>query len=264
MKIRQTYLEKNPYYVKNRKIVVKGLMLHSVGCPQPSAPSFVKSWNDPGYTRACVHAFIDGNTGDVYQTLPWDHRGPHCGGKANDTHIGVEMCEPGNIEYIQGSTFICSDEETARVVVRRTYAAAVELFAYLCKQFGLNPTEPGVILSHSEGHRRGVASGHADPEHLWTQLRTGYTMDGFRNDVKAAMGTVTKVESKKETAPASTPRQVKISIPDLNIRKGPGATYAKTGKYTGKGVFTIIEEKNGWGKLKSGAGWICLSYTERI
>ena len=34
--------------------------------------------------------------------------------------------------------------------------------------------------------------------------------------------------------------------------------YAVTGKYTGKGVFTITQVKNGWGKLKSGAGWIYL------
>ena len=55
-----------------------------------------------------------------------------------------------------------------------------------------------------------------------------------------------------------------MRISDLNIRKGPGTSYAKTGKYTGKGVFTIIETKDGWGKLKSGAGWISLNYAEKI
>ena len=174
------------------------------------------------------------------------------------------MCEPGNIKYIQGSTFICSDTAAAQKVVKTTYDAAVELFAYLCNEFVLTPTEPGVIISHSEGHRRGVASGHADPEHLWTQLRTGYTMDGFRRDVKAAMLRVKRPTEVKTQAPSNTPFQVKVSIPDLNIQKGPGTTYAKTGNYTGPGVFTISEEKNGWGRLKSGAGWICLPYTERI
>ena len=63
---------------------------------------------------------------------------------------------------------------------------------------------------------------------------------------------------------------VKIAVSDLNIRKGPGTNYSKTGKYTGKGVFTIIAEKSGqgstkgWGKLKSGAGWISLDYTVRV
>ena len=58
--------------------------------------------------------------------------------------------------------------------------------------------------------------------------------------------------------------KVKVEIPDLNIRKGPGINFDKTGKFTGKGVFTIVEEKDGWGKLKSGAGWIKLSFTKRI
>ena len=76
----------------------------------------------------------------------------------------------------------------------------------------------------------------------------------------------------KQTASggAGTPFLVKVSATDLNIRKGPGTNYAKTGKYTGKGVFTITEVKSGtgstagWGKLKSGAGWISLDYAKRV
>ena len=64
--------------------------------------------------------------------------------------------------------------------------------------------------------------------------------------------------------------KVQIAISDLNIRKGPGINYATTGKFTGKGVFTIVETKQGtgsakgWGKLKSGAGWIALDYASRV
>ena len=69
---------------------------------------------------------------------------------------------------------------------------------------------------------------------------------------------------------ADVPFLVKVSISDLNIRKGPGTDYAKTGKFTGKGVFTIVEVKSGkgskagWGRLKSGAGWISLDYAAKI
>ena len=56
------------------KITVKGLMLHSVGCPQPKAQVFLASWNHASFGSACVHGFIDGNDGTVYQTLPWNHR----------------------------------------------------------------------------------------------------------------------------------------------------------------------------------------------
>ena len=69
---------------------------------------------------------------------------------------------------------------------------------------------------------------------------------------------------------SSVPYAVRVSVNDLNIRKGPGTNYAKTGQYTGKGVFTIVEEAagagstKGWGRLKSGAGWISLDLAARI
>lgn len=450
MKLVQAILTKNPCYTAGRKITVKGLMLHSVGCPQPKASVFINSWNSASYNNACVHGFIDGNDGTVHQTLPWNHRGWHAGGDANNTHIGVEMCEPACITYTGGASFKCSDLATARAVAKRTYEAAVELFAMLCKQYGLDPLADGVIISHKEGHARGIASNHSDPEHLWSQLGLGYTMNTFRKAVKdklsgtaseekpqSASGTqasifqsmteeqaVTKIgelcqaDSRKSgilasisaaqfilecgygkselaqnanncfgmkkslsgntwsgsswdgksiytkktqeeengkmititadfrkypnveasiadhsayllgakndsalrynglkgctdykkavqiikdggyvtsstyvsnlcsiierwnltkydvavsTAPADDcPFLVRVSINDLNIRKGAGTNYARTGKYTGKGVFTIVEVKSGtgsakgWGRLKSGAGWISLDYTARI
>ena len=67
MKLVQSILTKNDCYKSGRKITVKGLMLHSVGCSQPNASVFVKNWNRSGL-EACVHGFIDGNTGTVYQT----------------------------------------------------------------------------------------------------------------------------------------------------------------------------------------------------
>ena len=322
MKLVQSILTKNPCYTAGRKITVKGLMLHSVGCPQPKASVFINSWNSPSYDNACVHGFIDGNDGTVYQTLPWNHRGWHCGASGNNTHIGVEMCEPACIRYTSGSNFTCSDLATARAVAKRTYEAAVELFAMLCRQYGLNPTADGVIVSHREGHSRGIASNHGDPEHLWTQLGVGYTMDGFRKAVKAKMtgtssggageqtqqmyrvrkswtdaasqkGAFTVLSNAKKCADehpgytvydvsgkvvytsggAFSPYLVQVTITDLNIRKGPGTNYGTTGKFTGKGVFTIVEEADGpgasrWGLLKSYQknrdGWISLDYGKRV
>ena len=69
-----------------------------------------------------------------------------------------------------------------------------------------------------------------------------------------------------KTTTAEVPFLVKVSISDLNIRKGPGTDYAKTGQFTGRGVLTILEVKSGkgstagGGRLKSGAGWISLDY----
>ena len=326
MNLIESILTKNPCYTAGRKITVKGLMLHSVGCPQPSASVFIKNWNSTSYDRACVHGFIDANDGTVYQTLPWDHRGWHAGGAANNTHIGVEMCEPAYIKYTGGATFTCSDLAKARECAKRTYDSAVELFAMLCGKFNLDPLADGVIISHSEGAKRGVASNHADPVHLWTQLGMSLTMEGFRNDVKAKMGkmdTPVKDDTKptekatlyrvrKTWADSKTQKGAfkvldnakacadknagyyvfdekgmvvypakaedtkkdsflfRVSISDLNIRRGPGTNYLATGRFTGKGTFTIVEVQEGkgstkgWGRLKSGAGWISLDHGERV
>lgn len=65
------------------------------------------------------------------------------------------------------------------------------------------------------------------------------------------------------------PYLVEVKINNLNIRKGPGTDYDRNG-YTGKGVFTIVAESSGigstkgWGKLKSGAGWISLDYATKV
>lgn len=191
MKIVEHFLTRNRCYQAAKQNTKGGLMLHSAGCPQPSAQVFVNSWNSADKS-VCVHAFIDANTGDVYQTLPWEYRGWHCGsgpnGSGNNTHIGVEMCEPACIRYTGGARFTCSNVEEARAAVRRTYESAVQLFAELCERFRLDPLADGVILSHEEGHKRGIANNHGDPVHLWNQLNMGYTMDGFRKAVKAAMG----------------------------------------------------------------------------
>lgn len=192
----------------------------------------------------------------------------------------------------------------------------------LCKQYGLNPTADGVIVSHREGHSRGIASNHGDQEHLWNQLGMGYTMDGFRKAVKANMsgsssggsgeqsqqmyrvrkswadaasqkGAFTVLSNARKCAdehPGYTvydasgkavytsggtfsPYLVQVTISDLNIRKGSGTNYGTTGKFTGKGVFTIVEEADGpgasrWGLLKSYQksrdGWISLDYGKRV
>ena len=129
-------------------------------------------WNMSG-VGACVHAFIgrlaDGSIAS-YQTLPWNWRGWHCAsgrnGSANNTHISFEICEDG-----------LDDREYFDAV----YREAVELTAHLCELYGLDPLEDGVVICHSEGYRRGVASNHGDVMHWFPKF--GKNMDGFRADV---------------------------------------------------------------------------------
>lgn len=315
MKIIQKIATGSACYNAGRKITPKGLMLHSVGCNQPDPHIFAKIWMTSD--NVCPHGVI-GSDGTVIQTLPWTYRGWHCAGDGNDTHIGIELCEPKTLKYSSGGRFTDKNPKETKAFLQRTYKTAVELFAYLCKEFKLNPLADGVIISHSEGWKRGIASNHGDVEHVWSKY--GLTMDQFRKDVKAAM----QEESTAEDAPVVTapakeqmyrvrkswndvksqvgaykvldnakkkrdelggeykvydtegnvvypaePAEseeylVKVDITDLNIRTGPGMQYSKTGKFTGKGVFTIVETQGSWGRLKKGGGWISLNYATKI
>lgn len=178
MQIIPAFVTQNKCYQAGAPLTPHGIMLHSVGTPQPSAAVFARSFNQyqPGGVSVCVHAFAQAD-GTVYQTLPWEMRGWHCGGAANASHIGIEMTEPS-----AGMTRSEAAEQIAGA-----YRTVVELFAELCKQYELDPAQDGVIIGHAEGHRRGVASNHADPELLWRTYDMGYTMDGFRRDVAEAM-----------------------------------------------------------------------------
>lgn len=262
MKLVQSFLTKNPCYISGRTIEVQGLMLHSIGVNQPDAKVLLKSWNDPGYNTACVHAFIDANDGTVYQALPWNRRGWHCARSGNNTHIGVEMCEPKGIRYYQGSSKFEVTGDISEVIkqVQTTYNAAVELFAYLCELYKLDPLKYGVIVSHHEGYLQGIASNHGDPEHLWTKSTLGlpYTMDLFR---QAVANELQKRQNGSSNDYPTTPFKIQVSIPDLWVRSGPGFAYTKADSddpFTGIGVFTIVEINGQFGKLKSGAGWVNL------
>ena len=189
MDIIEAFATKNKCYQAGAPLHPRGLMLHSIGCPQPNAAVLARYFDQyqPGGQSVCVHAFAQAD-GTVYQTLPWEMRGWHCGGSANGTHIGVEMTEPG-----AGTAYA---ESAAQIT--GTYRTAVALFAALCETYGLDPLADGVIIGHAEGHRRGMASNHADPELLWDTYGMGYTMDGFRRDVYNKMHE--KVEEDEDMA----------------------------------------------------------------
>lgn len=271
----------NRCYKAGRKITVGGLMLHSVGCPQPRASVFVNAWNRAS-AGVCPHGIIDGDNGAAYQTLPWNHRGWHCGsgprGSGNDTHIGIEMCEPANIEYTGGANFKCKNTAAAKKSVKKTYKSAVKLFSMLCKRYGLAPLADGAVISHREGCARGIATNHGDPEHLWRGLGLGYTMDTFRAAVFAKMHgvnltfetgkayTVTKPCYLRSSAGVKSAniapyRDVSLILKSKCKNKNGNAVFLK-----GKTIrLTDVRIVNGdvWGRMKNG-WWIELVYNGEI
>lgn len=188
MNLQKLIFTQNACYKAGKTIAVKGIMVHSTGANNPNLKRYVgpddgllgknqynNHWNQPMDRQVCVHGFIgklaDGSIA-TYQTLPWNHRGWHAGGAANDTHIGFEICEDGL---------------TDAAYFKAVYQEAVELCAHLCKEYNLDPLADGVIIGHYEGYQRGIASNHGDPKNWFP--KHGKSMDTFRQDVKAAVST---------------------------------------------------------------------------
>lgn len=185
------YLTKNPYFNDRKWIYAEdlfGFELHSVGVGQPDPMVFINSWDKPNYTNAGINGFIGADatyiTAPCLESASRVKRMPH-GGKpyTNDHYIGFEMTEPAQIRYTSGDRFTISNLAAAQAHVKKTYANAVELFAKLCVLHGKDPLKPSVIISHNEAGKQGIGTKHTDPEHLWTQLKLPFTMDGFRQDV---------------------------------------------------------------------------------
>ena len=180
----QALITQNPTFSDPTKITVKGIMLHSIGIPQPKAEGLIHNW-DSKSANTSVHAIIEAE-GRVYQLLPWHYKAWHCGGVGNNTHIGIELTEPATIAYTTGTSFHDKDPKATKAFVRASYQTAVALVAQLCVDHTLKPLSDGVIVSHAEGHKRKIASNHADVEHLWNHV--GLTMAQFRRDVAAEVG----------------------------------------------------------------------------
>ena len=97
----------------------------------------------------------------------------------------------------------------------------------------------------------------------WGRLKSGVGWIWLGNQAYCTI-----LDSVKEVP--KVPFLIAVDILNLDIRTGPGTSYATTGCTTGIGKFTIVEVKagkgsnSGWGRLKSGAGWISLDYTTRV
>ena len=208
----QRLLTQNDCYRAGRTIKPKGIMVHSLGVAQPDPEVFIRSWDRPG-VEVAVHAIVGAES--ITQLLPWHWRGWHAGTgtsgqSANNTHISFECCEPAGHSY-QGGTMIGYDAPANDGYFRAVYRNAVELAAYLCKMYKLDPLADGALICHSEGYRRGVASNHADVMHWWP--KHGKDMDTFRAEVAAAV----KVEVRMTVEEAKRVLKAKAGLSDTTI-----------------------------------------------
>lgn len=169
LKMVKSFLVKNNCFLQGKMFTPKGLMLHSTACKGVPASTFLKSWNvpEPNGRSVCVHGFLD-LTG-FYQCLPYDMRGWHAGGTANNELIGVEICEPKDY----------SDTEYFNTIKNMTLEYAV----YMCNRFGWTERN---VTSHVEANKlkgSAYASSHVDLDHWWLKYHN-YSIEDFRKELK--------------------------------------------------------------------------------
>lgn len=225
-------------YKGTSKMAVKGILWHSTGANNKTLKRYVQpSDNDPNKAtllaklgtnpnrndwnhisvQAGLNAWIgtlaDGTVTTV-QTMPWDYRPWGCGSGSRGS------CNNGWIQFE-----ICEDNLTDGVYFAKVYQEAVELTAYLCKLYNINPqgtvnlngvTVP-TILCHQDSAQLGLGSNHSDVLHWFNKY--GKTMANVRADVAKLLG---NNNSTIVTIPTSTPSS------NILLKKGSEGAEVKT------------------------------------
>lgn len=170
---------------------------------------------------------------------------------------------------------VASDTYDPYKVNDKAYNALIKLVADICKRNGIKKlkwsTNKNERMNHLNGCNMTVHRDYANKscpgDYLYGK------MGDIASKVNKLLGASTTTATTTPAKPTSTafkPYLVRVTADALNIRKGAGTNYKATGCITGGGVYTIVDEKKGtgstkgWGKLKSGAGWIALDWVKKL
>lgn len=164
---------------------------------------------------------------------------------------------------------VASDTTHPYKVTDQALAALVDLLADICRRNGIK-----ALLWKGDKSLIGQVNKQNMTVHRWFANKACpgdylYNLHGqIAKQVNERLGAApAEPEKKPDPKPSGStfaPYLVRITASVLNIRKGPGTFYAVTGQIKDCGVYTIVEQKGNWGRLKSGAGWISLSYTKKV
>ncbi|MEA4964864.1 MAG: N-acetylmuramoyl-L-alanine amidase [Oscillospiraceae bacterium] len=181
----ESYCTGNRRYKAAEPLSPEGVVLHSIGTPQPAAKVLRDYW-DRDASPYVVHYVVDDEV--IYHCMPDAYKCWHVGSPGNARFLSVEMCEPSAIQYTSGAAFKILDLGAAQTYAAVAYQNAVWLLAALCTAHGWDPNV--AIWTHGEITKQGMSdTDHVDPEHLWNGLGMGLSLLQLRRDVRAAMTT---------------------------------------------------------------------------
>ena len=180
---------------------------------------------------ASAHYFV-GHEGEIWQCVADHNIAWHCGASRykhpycrNTNSIGIEMCCKKKAD---GTWYF--EEETIK--------STIELVKYLMAKYNIPAAN---VIRHYDVTGKNCPEPYVRDTAAW-------------NTFKASLTATTD----------ATGYKVKITADTLNVRKGAGTGYKIVTQVKKNEVYTIVQEQNGWGKLKSGAGWISLKYTKKV
>ena len=252
------YQKQSSWYKGTTTGVPVGICFHDTGCNNNTLKRYVQpndddanraemlakigtnynknDWNHKAVS-AGVNAWIgllaDGSIATV-QAGPWDYR-PWGVGSGRNGSLNGDKRDPKTPFWIQFE--ICEDDRKSKTYFEKAYNEAIGLSAYLCKRYGFDPhgtvfykgkTVP-VITCHRESAALGLGSGHSDVLD-WFPLY-GKSMDDVRNDIAAAMGSVSTTEPEEPAETTPTTPTPPVTQVDGTIRVGslvsikPGSKY---------------------------------------
>ena len=158
---------------------------------------------------------------------------------------------------------VASDTTHPYAVNDKAYAALIELLVDICKRNNIKELKwqgdkslIGQVDKQNMTVHRWFANKSCPGDYLYK--RHGAIAEAV-NKKLGVITTTPSIPTVEETT--KLPYLVKINTAVLNVRAGAGTNYKVNTQVKKNQVYTIVEEKNGWGKLKSGAGWISLDYT---
>ena len=217
--------------VPNSKITPTSITIHQTGNIGASAKNnhnYMKNINKNGSRIASWHFTVGYD--EIYQAQSTNYKTYHAGcTSGNNSSIGIEIC--------------MYNDKTKQV---QAYKNAIELVKIL---MGYHKFSTSKVKRHYDWSKKHCPAWLIDGKY-------GYNWTWFKNQLTTT--TTVKAEFK--------PYVVKILCNELNIRKEASFESEIVGVVKKGQAFTIVQEKNGLGKLKSGAGWISLGskYVQKI
>ena len=283
-------------YTPGNSSRIKYIVIHYVGALGGAKENCIYyGGRDRG---SSAHYFV-GFDGEIWQCVEDQNIAWHCGASSykhpecrNANSIGIEMCVRKRGTQTLGAT------DRDWYFENKTVQSTIELVRYLMEKYHIpadhvirhydvtgkicpNPYVYNEGKSTWDTFKKAISAKNADHEtkkqvpEVWYRVRktwknAGSQVGAFKTLKQAkqcadqyAGYRVYKTSGKKVYVSLKLPYKVQVKTGTIPVRSGPAKTYRRV-KQISKGVFEITEEKNGFGKLKSGAGWIYLKKVERV